>query len=78
MLEGNFTLLQQTNSLAEKKNILSRLFGETVVEKALETIGKNIASPENAHNLRITDKGKLTTIALANSIAVPKHTFYGN
>ena len=57
--------------------ILSRLFGEPIVNQALTTVAKAIASPETAKNLRVTNTGKLTT-AMANTLAVPKHTFYGN
>lgn len=76
-LVQDFTSLQNATSLTDKKEILSRLFGESIVNKALTTVAKGIASPETARNLRVTNTGELTT-AMANTLAVPKHTFYGN
>lgn len=76
-LAQDFISLQKTTSLSNQKMILSRLFGEPIVNQALTTVAKAIASPETAKNLRVTNTGKLTT-AMANTLAVPKHTFYGN
>ncbi len=74
----NWQMLKQASTLAEQKKILDEMFGEEITTIALDSLATQYAGPNSASSLHITPKGTLTTKAVAGSIAVPKHTFYGN
>lgn len=74
----NWKKLNQAPTLAEQKKILDNVFGEEITNSAMDSLATQYAAPAAASSLRVTSTGKLTTQAISGSIAVPKHTFYGN